>query len=848
MGYDVSKEETIKQLQSNKEFGLSDDEVKRRLQMYGYNDLFVHKGKGFISLVSEQIVDPMVIILFISAILSILMMEFIDAFIILSIIVFNAVFSIVQEYKAEKSMIALQQLTIPQTMVKRNGLYQSIDSRFVTVGDIVKLESGNYISADIRLLNCEQLAVDESSLTGESDSTYKNDTYIYQEATPLADRKNMVYASTFVVSGTAEGVVEQIGMHTEVGKIANLLQSTEDNQTTLQIRFQKLGKVLGMVAIGISIFILIIGILQNRELLPLIMTAISLAVASIPEGLTAVITVILAFGVKRMSEVNTLVRKMQTVETLGAIDTICTDKTGTITKNQMEVVTYAVPFEKQISTSFLDAIFICNSYDPNKDDNKQNATDVALYRLCNNHKHLKQVVKVYEEQFDSTKKRMISIVKVHKYYDVYMKGAWEQVLDSCSKIEIQNQVSYLTDSMKSRIVDIANTMANQSLRVIGVCRKELLSLDIHDLDTGYIFLGLIGLMDPVKEDVYEAIALAKQAGIDVVMITGDHASTALAIAKQIKIAKYEHEVITGKELDELDDETLYRKINQYKVFARVTPEHKLKIVRTLKVHGKMVAMTGDGINDAPALKEANVGIAMGKRGTDVAKEASDMILMDDTFSTIMKAVEEGRGIYDNIVKVILYLLSCNIGECLSLLGSMILLSKYPLLLHPIQLLWINVITDTFPAFALGMEPKEDDLMKRHPRNHHNQFLNKEHMIQLLCNGFFICCITLISYRYGLQISIEVANTMAFMTLSFTQLFHVYNMKQLDHSLCSLQLFSNTWLNIIFLLSCTIQFFISENVFLQNALHICSLPIACWGVVVGLSMLIILLNEGIKKLR
>ena len=536
-----------------------------------------------------------------------------------------------------------------------------------------------------------------------------------------------------------------------------------------------------------------------------------------------------------MSKVNTLVRKMQIVETLGSIDTICTDKTGTITKNQMEVVTFAVPFEKQVSLAFLDAISICNSYDSNKNNTHQNATDVALHVFCELQNHSVNLNKVYEIPFDSNKKRMISVVKKNKYYDVYMKGAWEQILESCTKIEINQQVSYLNDSLKLKIENIAHSMSLQSLRIIGVCRKELLTLDTENLEEGYIFLGLIGLMDPIKDDV-----------MDAVMITGDHANTALSIAKDIHLAKYEHEVITGKELDELNEHSFHNKIKNCKVFARVTPNHKLQIVKSLKKQGKVIAMTGDGINDAPALKEANVGIAMGKRGTDVAKEASDIIILDDNFKTIMLAIEEGRNIYENIVKVILYLLSCNVGECLALLGSMILLSKYPLLLHPIQLLWINVITDTFPAFALGMEPKDEHIMHFKPKHFHHTSFNSFYIIHLICNGLFIASITLLSYRYGLRWNVEIANTMAFLTLSFTQLLHAYNMKQIDTSIFSQNIGSNAWLNIMFIISCFVQYMITKIDFFQKGLHICSLPFDCWIIIVCLSLLIVLLNEGIKK--
>ena len=848
MAHSLSKEEVIKVVKSNIDTGLSNYEVELRHKQYGLNDLLIHKSKSVISLFMNQVIDPMVFVLFISVFLSILMKEYVDAIIILIVIICNAVFGVVQEYKAEKTVEALQQLSIPHTKVKREGKYQFIDSKEVTIGDIVELEAGSYISCDIRLLSSQQLVVDESSLTGESDRCYKNDNYIFDENVALADRKNMVFASCYCVSGTAEGVVVAIGMHTEVGKIASLMQSAHDEITILQKRFQSLGKGLGVLAISISLMVFIIGIIQKREIMSLIMTAISLAVASIPEGLTAVITVILALGMKRMSKVNSIVRKMQTVETLGFVDTICTDKTGTLTKNCMEVVCVTSPFTNQVNKTIFDIISICNSYDDTKDDIQQNATDFALYKYAMNNGYIKNKDIVYEIPFDSIRKNMVVVVKGKQVYSCYMKGAWEVILEKCNKIEINGNVKFLSVQDKEKIIDLANAMSLDALRIIGMCRKEILTLDTNNLEDNYIFVGLIGLMDPLKEEVTNSISLAKQAGIDVIMMTGDHATTALAIAKKLHLAKYDYEVMLGKEIDECSDSQLLKRCKKTKVFARVTPEHKMRIVKLLKSEGKIVAMTGDGVNDAPALKHADVGVSMGKRGTDVAKEASDIVLLDDNFTTILKAVEEGRGIYMNIQKVMTYLLSCNLGECIAIIGSMLLLANFPLLLHPIQILWINIITDMFPAFALGLEPKDKDLMNQKPRDNKYVFMNNHQIIDMVFNGLLIGTITLISYRYGLRYSTQIANTMAFMTLSIAQLVHVYNLKSFNESIFNKDLLNNSMLNIIFVISILLQSSLCNITMFQQLLHIVSLPSNCWIFVCSLSLMMIFMNEGIKIFR
>ncbi|MDD6466874.1 MAG: calcium-translocating P-type ATPase, PMCA-type [Erysipelotrichaceae bacterium] len=851
MAHDKTKEEVIEYYQSNAQVGLTCEQVVQRQKEYGKNSFIVHKNKSLWTMIKDQISDPMIIILVIGVLLSAILKEYLDAGVILFVIMFNTLIGVIQQFKAEKTMEALRKLSDPKTKVKRDGIIQEIPSEDLVIGDLVLLEAGKYVSCDLRILKCYQLQVDESSLTGESETIEKNDTYVYQPTTMIADRKNIVYASTFVTNGKAEGIVIAIGMQTEVGKIANLIHETKEELTPLQKRFQLLGNWLGMIAVFICILLLSIGIYQKREIMNLLITAISLAVAVIPEGLPTVVTIVLALGVRRMSQMKAIVRKMYAVETLGSIDTICSDKTGTLTQNQMTVVEVACPFSNMgASNHLLEGMCLCNDCYEKEQTIQGNPTEVALihygktFQIDKN--YLEQMYpRVFDLPFDSARKRMTVVNKRKNVYEVNMKGALDSVLPFCTKIEKNGIVMPLSDHDCEKIDETAQKMGKQALRVLALARKEMLTFDESQVEEGLIFIGMMGMIDPPKEEVAAAITQAKQAGIQTIMITGDHPSTAFAIAKQLQLLEQENQVITGKELDQITDQQLLKRLEYIKVYARVHPNHKARIVKAYKELGKIVAMTGDGINDAPALKQADVGIAMGMKGTDVCKESSDLILTDDNYGTIIVAIEEGRTIYTNIQKTILYLLSCNIGEIFALVTAVLLLPSYPIPLSAIQILWVNVITDSFPAFALGVEPKENDVMRQPPRDKHSSLFPKHDTYLLVINGLLIGTFTIISFRYGLNYSIEIAHTMAFMTLSFTQLIHAFNFRSLHDSIFKAGIFKNKALTFVVFFSIFFQMLLSKIPFFQPLLDVVSLPVYGWILVFALSLMMIFINEGVK---
>lgn len=818
MPYRKTIQEIETACQSDLHKGLSEEEAQRRQKEQGKNILNKKKKVTLLQMFLEQFQDPMVIILIIGAIVSIFLKEYMDACIILVVIVLNAIIGVIQEFKAEKAIDALEKLSEPKAYVLRDGYLKEINSEDLVVGDIVELEAGRYIPADMRLLTSTNLKVEESTLTGESEAIEKQADIVYPDEMHIADQRNMVFMSTYVTYGKAQGMVVRCGMDSEVGKIARMLDETKEDMTPLQQRLAHLSKILGMLSLGVCAAMFVVAILQGRNLFDMLLLSISLAVAAIPEGLPAVVTIVLALGVQVMSKQNAIVRKLHAVETLGSVSVICSDKTGTLTQNKMHVVSsYANGMLQEVNDELLKGMVLCNDASISQNEVLGEPTETAL--LCFGEKqgfHKKDLdmkyVRVNEIPFDSNRKRMTTIHQHEREVVAYTKGALEKILAMCTSVWQDGKAVRMSNYEKQRILEASRQVSEDAQRVLALARKTLKSPYEDDVENKMCFIGFVGLMDPPREEVKDAIARCYKAGIRVAMITGDHPLTALAIARRLGIAKQETEVITGNQLDAMSDEELCASVKGYRVFARVTPQHKVRIVQAFKQNDMVVAMGGDGVNDAPSLKQADIGIAMGQGGTDVCKQASDMILADDNFATIVKAVEEGRGIYENIQKAILYLLSCNLGEIMSLFLAILCMPHVVSTLSAIQILWVNLITDAFPALALGVDPMEWDIMEQQPRNAKESLFAHGGWMFTILNGMFIGTITLVAFRYGLNSSPAKAQTMAFMVLSLSQLFHAFNLRSRTHSIFAVGLFKNKWLILTFLFSTALQ------------IAVCQLPI------------------------
>ncbi|MDE6475571.1 MAG: calcium-translocating P-type ATPase, PMCA-type [Erysipelotrichaceae bacterium] len=848
MPYRKSIYRTLEQFQVNENMGLDDKEASKRLKELGKNELVSQKRNTLLSMFLSQFKDPMVIILIIGAVISSFLQEFLDASIIVAVILLNAIIGVVQEFKAEKAIDALEKLSSPKAYVIRNGRLKEINSSDLVEGDIVELEVGRYVPADLRLISSTNLKVEESTLTGESEAVEKDALALYDDVLAIADQKNMVFMSTYVTYGKAKGVVVRTGMRSEVGKIATLLNEAKQEMTPLQVRLAYLSKILGIISLSICIIMFVVALFQGRNLLDMLILSISLAVAAIPEGLPAVVTIVLALGVQVMSKNHAIVRKLHAVETLGSVSVICSDKTGTLTQNKMHVVhSYASHIFDRYNRTLVHGLALCNDASLQDEEIFGEPTESALlayaktYGIDKNELDM-TYVRVNEIPFDSKRKCMTTVHQTPSGYLVYTKGALEKVLSMCTHAQIDQQRILLSTYEKNKILEAAKKMSESALRVIALATKTIHDPYHSPLEAEMTFIGCVGLMDPPREDAQEAIALCKEAGIRVVMITGDHPLTAYAIAKQLKITQNQEEVMTGQKLDEMDDDTLQKNVQHYRVFARVTPEHKVRIVNALKKQELVVAMTGDGVNDAPSLKNADIGIAMGKNGTDVCKQAADMILTDDRFSTIVKAVEEGRNIYLNIQKAVLYLLSCNLGEIMALFLSILLMPNVISTLSAIQILWVNLVTDAFPALALGVDPKDQYIMKEKPRSSKESLFAHGGMVFTILNGMFIGTITLVAFRFGLDTSPQLAQTMAFMVLSMSQLFHALNLRSRTHSIFDVGLFKNKWLILTIIFGIGLQILVTELPFFHIILKTTSLNATCWFVVFALSLSILVINE------
>jgi ATPase, P-type (transporting), HAD superfamily, subfamily IC len=826
--------------------GLTSEEALKRVEVYGENALEKKKKKSALSILLSQFNDFMIWVLFGATAISAIMGEKADAITITAIIVVNGILGFIQEYKTERSMEALKELTAPKARVIRDGKNVSIPAKEVVPDDLILIEAGDRVPADALLIESSNIQVDESILTGESvpvDKKYLEKT-IRDSFVGLPE--NTVYMGTIVTGGRGKAVVISTGMATEMGKIADMLQNVQEGMTPLQKRLDKMGRIMVYGCLIICALVTATGILKGADVYTMFLTGVSLAVAAIPEGLPAIVTVALAIGVQRMLNRNALVRKLPAVETLGCTNVICSDKTGTLTENKMTVKSIycdgsfidvtgsgydisgefiregkkAVLNKEHILNLLLSTAVSCSNSEITVEKQKGkilqlgkpnlkisstsgDPTEIALlvcaYKADIDSKDIsRKYMRIDEIPFDSNRKRMSVVVKHGEEYYVFLKGAIDTTIDLCDNIEFSYGVKKFTSSLKNTILSCNDRMASKALRVLALSYKKLpgppARLSMNSIESGMTFLGLIGMIDPPRPEAIEAVELCKVAGIKPVMITGDHKETAIAVAKELKIMDSDSLVLSGKELDRMDDKSLDIAVRNASVFARVTPKHKLRIVKAYKNDGYIVAMTGDGVNDAPAVKEADIGISMGKTGTDVTKEASSMILLDDNFATIVAAVEEGRIIYDNIRKFIRYLLSCNLGEVLTMFIASLLGLPIPLI--PIQILWVNLVTDGLPAIALGVDPPDKGIMLRPARKKDESIFSQGLSHKILIRGVLIGLCTLIVFvmtLYTTSGNLMKARTMAFATLVMSQLVHVFECKSERNSIFDINLFNNIYL-------------------------------------------------------
>lgn len=877
--YNQEINEIISGLKTSENEGLTSEEAKQRIQEYGYNQLTSKRKKSFLQMFIAQFKSFMIIILLIAAVISgvVGLIEgegLLDTFIILGILILNAFIGAFQEKKAESSLEALKNLAAPETKVLRDNIIREVHARELVPGDIVILETGSVIPADVRLAEAVNLKVQESSLTGESVPVEKNTAVLKGNEIPLGDRSNMAFSSGIVTYGRGRGIVVSTGMKTEVGKIADLLHQTVDTETPMSRRLEQLGKVLGIAALIICAVIFLIGVLYGNSLITMFMTAISLAVAAIPEGLPAISTVVLAIGVQRMVKRNAIIRTLPSVETLGSATVICSDKTGTLTQNMMTVVeTYVNHKRENINRAkpsaelnaeeekLLSIAVLCaDSQFSTGEDGKYQFTgdptetaliDFGILNGMNKDELEKKYPRVAEIPFDSERKRMTTVNKMDDNFRVNVKGGLDEVLDVCNRINLNGEERPLTQEDIDKIRNTNEAMANAALRILATAYKDLPEKPLHaetgEMEHNLIFSGLLGMMDPARPEVINAVALCNTAGIRPVMITGDHKSTAMAIARKTGIYRDGDLAVTGTDLDRISDEELYENVSLYSVYARVAPEHKVRIVKAWQSHNEVVAMTGDGVNDAPALKQADIGAAMGIVGTDVAKGAADMILTDDNFATIVSAVEEGRRIYDNILKTIQFLLSTNIGEIFLLLITSVMNLGLPLL--PIHILWVNLVTDSLPALAISVDPPEKDIMKRKPRNSKRGFITRGMVWRILYQGIMIGALPLAAFIIGLRDGGEtLGQTMAFATLMFAQLVHVRNLHSNTRSSLAISPLKNKALIGATIVSTGLALIVLLLPPVRFAFSLTAMDGKHWIIVVLLSLIPILVVDVFKMLR
>lgn len=871
MWHTKSIEQIKKDLRTNLKIGLTKEEAKKRNEKYGPNKLKEKKKESIILKFLEQFNDFMIIILIIASIVSAAISyfegsnDYFDSIIIIAIVIFNSLMGVIQEAKAEKSIEALQKMSAPTAKVKRDGKIKEIDIVEVVPGDIVILESGNYVPADCRLINSFNLKIEESSLTGENIACQKDANIVLNKDVNIADMKNMAFYASIITAGHGEGIVTNIGMDTKVGKIAKMIIEDKAPQTPIQKRLEQVGKTLGIACLVICVIVFIIGLFKKISPIEMFMTSVGLAVAAIPEGLPAIVTIMLSIGVTKMAKKNAIIRKLPAVETLGSSRVICSDKTGTLTQNKMKVEKYAdingiyEMYDKNESQEFLFKLAsmctTCNiEYKEEKLQANGEATEVAivdgaLQLNINKNDICELEPKIAEIPFESSRKLMTTIHKKQNgKYLIITKGAPDILLQRCNAYVNNGKIENMNFNSKNIITKYNQEMAKEALRVLAVAFMEIdimpHNLEPNKIENNLTFIGLIGMMDPPRDGVKNAIETCKNAGIKTVMITGDHIETANAIASKLGILKSTDLSLTGNELDKISEQNLRKNIMKYSVFARVSPEHKVRIVKAFQSTGAVVAMTGDGVNDSPALKNADIGIAMGKNGTDVAKSASDMILADDNFVTIVEAVKQGRNIYDNIKKAIHFLIATNIGEIVTIFVGLILGMKSPLL--AIQLLWINLVTDSLPAIALGLEPPEKDIMSKKPKDSKKGLFSDGLWSDIFSEGIMIGILTLVAFSLGCKLGgITVGRTMAFISLGLLELVHSFNIKSKE-SIFKIGILENKFLIGAFILGAILQIGVLFVPNLASIFKLTQLSKIQWIYTIAISISPILIMEIQKK--
>ena len=851
--YQKELEEIIKELNVNVETGLTTKEAKKRQEEYGPNELQQKKKKTIGKMILEQLTDKMIIILLIASALSFLLGEKIEGFVILFIISINIVISVIQEKKASNALEALKNMNAPHSLVLRNGKLEKILASELVPGDIVHLEAGNIIPADIRWIEEHNILVDESALTGESVPVEKDKDYIGSAKEPLGERKNMGYSSTIISNGTGTGVVTAIGMSTEIGTIAKLLDTDSTLETPLKQKLNKIGKVLSILGIIISILIFIIGLLHGQNLIDILMIAISLAISVIPEGLPATVTVVMAIGVQRMAKKRALVKQLPAVETLGSATVICTDKTGTLTENKMTVTEYFTADnllenkENTLTEKLVTCGVLCNNANIINGEMQGDSTEGALLLFAEkNNYNVEQIkkenVKEHEKPFDSDRKLMTVVCKTKdKKHIAYTKGAPEELVEKCTYALIDGKKKKLTKEDKQKILNKSEELATEALRSLAFAYKTE-KLKENEVEEDLIFLGIVGMIDPPRREVMSSIKSCHTAGIRVIMITGDHKATAVAIAKKLGIYQKGDLAVNVEEFHEMTREELHKKLPRISVFSRVSPKDKLDIVNALQEQHEIVGMTGDGVNDAPALNTADIGIAMGKNGTDVAKDAADMLLLDDNFSTIEVAIKEGRRIYRNIQKVIQFLLTGNIAEVLTIFLAMVFNLQAPIL--AVHILFVNLITDTLPALALGVDPANKNTMK-HPPTKKGTLFEKSMVYNIAYYGALLTLLSFSAYFTGLQTSYETAITMTFATLCLSQIVHAMNQHSNTLSFFSQDQPKNKMLFLAMTASVLMLMIIVLVPVLRDFFSIVPLTLKQWLVVIGLSLMPLVVSEILK---
>jgi Ca2+-transporting ATPase len=872
--FSKSIDDVLRELEVDRTKGLSKEEVNIRQQRFGANKLQGKKKKSIIKLFLAQLQDWLIYILLAAVIVTLFMGEYVDAGIILMVVILNAVLGVVQEVKAGNAIEALQKISSPKALVRRDGATTEIESENLVPGDILILDAGRFIAADIRLIESANLQVEESSLTGESVPSVKDASQVHNQETSLGDRANSAFMSTLVTYGRGVGVVVETGMNTEVGKIATIIDNEVESKTPLEVRLDELGKTLGKMAIGICALIFVVALFQKRDLVDMFLISVSLAVASIPEGLAAIVAIVLSIGVTSMSRRNAIIRRLPAVETLGSVNIVCSDKTGTLTQNKMTVTSYFnLDGENSVSTGqgnsangdaelLAKAMVLCS--DATYEDGKGTGdpTEIALLQFADElgtdrKQWAVQTRRVGEFAFDSDRKLMSTLNEEEGKLTVYTKGAIDNLLQIATHILHKRQAIPLTDAHKEEYYKATEAMSDKALRTLGAAYKTVdARIDAAEMEKDLIIIGLVGMIDPPREEVKEAVQKAKGAGITSIMITGDHKNTAFAIAHELGIAGHIDEAITSQEMNKLTDEEFAATVNKFTVFSRVSPEDKVRIVRALKAQGNIVSMTGDGVNDAPSLNAADIGVAMGITGTDVAKGAADMILTDDNFATIVEAIEQGRNIYNNIKKAVIFLLTCNLGEVVTMFFTLLIGWEVPLIAT--QLLWINLITDSLPAVALGMDPGDRDVMKEKPRDPKESFFAGGGILHAVGGGLLIGALTIFAFWYGYYehgtspfdhsvkpAVVEYARTMAFMVLVSCQLFYSLTVRNSKKSIFQIGIFSNKYLIGAIVLGLLLQLLIVSIKPVQQAFKLQMLDLNGWLMAILLGLVPLIVNELIK---